>query len=92
MKTFLTKLAILLFFIVAAATGWAAFAMVFPASIFNVLLGVVAIFFITQALDLIDKLNKMGAYSPDDQKEPERPNRGPRHIDEEETPEETEVE
>lgn len=94
MKTFLTKLAILLFFIVAAITGWAAFAMVFPASIFNVLLGVVAIFFITQALDLIDKLNKMGTYSPDDHTEQERPNRGPRHrhIDEEETPEETEVE
>ena len=91
MKTFLTKLAILLFFIVAAVTGWAAFAMVFPASIFNVLLGVIAIFFFAQALDLVDKLNGMGAYSPD-KNGPEKITRDPKYENEEETPEETEVE
>lgn len=88
MKTFLTKLAVLLMLIVAVLTGWAAFAMSFAATIFNLLLGVVSIFFFTQALDLIDKLNKLGSYGP----ESEKPMRGPRHHDEEDTPEESEVE
>lgn len=87
MKTIATKIFILLLFILAGITGWAAFAMVFSAGLYNIVLGIVSIFFFVQALDLVDRLNKLGNYAPDDKKLPEEEFRRPtRHREEEDIP------
>lgn len=63
MNTFLTKLVMLIFFIVAVSAGWAAVTMVFQASLWNIILGVVSAFFLFRALELADRINKYGQYA-----------------------------
>lgn len=63
MNTFLTKFVMLIFFIVAVVAGWSAFTMVFQASLWNLVLGVVSAFFLFRALELADKINKYGQYA-----------------------------
>ena len=76
MNTFLTKIAMLVMFLLAVTCGWAALVMVFPVSLYNILLGIVAAFFLLRAFELADKINKLGPYSD----EPERPeNNMPHH-------------
>ena len=69
MNTFFTKLAMLVLFLLAVTCGWAALVMVFPVSIFNILLGILAAFFLLRAFELADKINKLGPYSDEDDQE-----------------------
>lgn len=66
MKTFLTKIAMLVLFLLAVTCGWAALVMVFPISLYNILLGILAAFFLLRAFELADKINKLGPYSNDE--------------------------
>lgn len=95
MNSFFTKLAMLVLFILSVTCAWAAVTMVFQASLFNILLGVLAAFFLLRAFELADKVNKLGPYSDNkDQKDkgPQQP--GPRRFgegspgEEEDTPDE----
>lgn len=63
MKTFLTKIAMLAMFLLAITCGWAAIIMVFSQPLFNLLLGVVAAFFLLRGFELADKINKFGPYA-----------------------------
>jgi len=63
MNTILTRLAMLAFFLLGITCGWAAFTMVFPASLFNILLGFFALYFILNGFDILDRLNKLGPYA-----------------------------
>ena len=65
MNTFFTKIAMLLFFLVAVTCAWAAVTMVFSVSLWNVLLGILAAFFLLRAFELADKINKFGPYAED---------------------------
>ena len=65
MNTFLTKLAMLVLFIMAVTCAWAALVMELPASLFNIILGILAAFFLLRAFELADKINKLGPYSDD---------------------------
>ncbi len=67
MNTFLTKLAMLGLFLLAVTCGWAALVMVFPISLVNILLGILAAFFLLRAFELADKINKLGPYSEDEE-------------------------
>lgn len=62
MNRILLKLAMLLMFILAGFSGWAALFMTFNAGVWNLILGILAIFFFFRALELVDKINKLGAY------------------------------
>jgi len=66
MNTFFTKLAMLIFFLLAVTCLWAAVSMVFPASLFNILVGVLGAFFLLRGFELADKVNKLGPYSEED--------------------------
>lgn len=79
MNSFFTKLAMLILFMLAVTTAWAAVSMTFPASLFNILLGILAAFFLFRALELVDKVNKYGQYyeDPNDKKQ-EPPQSRPR--------------
>lgn len=83
MNTFFTKLAMLVFFLLAVTCAWAAFFMVFPVSLYNVLLGILAAFFLLRGFELADKINSLGPYS-DEPKD----NNPPQHDKEDGTPEE----
>ena len=63
MNTFFTKLAMLVMFLLAVTCGWAALVMVFPVSLYNILLGILAAFFFFFSFELADKINKLGPYS-----------------------------
>jgi hypothetical protein len=63
MNTFLTKIAMLGLFLLAVTCAWAALVMVFPVSLVNILLGILAAFFLLRAFELADKINKLGPYS-----------------------------
>lgn len=63
MNTILSKLALLAFFLLGITCGWAAFTMVFPVSLFNILLGLLALYFIINGFDVLDRLNKLGPYA-----------------------------
>lgn len=63
MNTFLAKIAMLALFLLAVTCGWAALMMTFPISLFNILLGILAAFFLLRAFELADKINKLGPYS-----------------------------
>ena len=67
MNTFLTKIAMLVMFLLAVTCGWAALVMVFPVSLYNILLGILAAFFLLRAFELADKINKLGPYSEEDE-------------------------
>ena len=66
MNTFLTRLAMLVLFLLAVTCGWAALVIVFPVSLFNILLGILAVFFCLSASELADKINKLGPYSDEE--------------------------
>ena len=66
MNIFFSKLAMLVMFILAVVCGWAAWTMVFPASIYNIILGILAAFFLLRAFELADKVNKLGPYAEQD--------------------------
>jgi uncharacterized membrane protein len=63
MNTILTKLAMLVFFLLAVTCAWAALTVAFKVSLINILLGVVAAFFLLRAFELADKINKLGPYA-----------------------------
>lgn len=63
MNTFLTKIAMLGLFLLAVTCAWAALVMVFPVSLVNILLGILAAFFLLRAFELADKVNNLGPYS-----------------------------
>lgn len=92
MNSFFTKLAMLAMFILAVTCGWAAITMVFSASLYNLLLGILAAFFLLRAMELADKVNKLGPYAEhhdEENKGPQSP--GPRNNCEgkqDETPDE----
>lgn len=82
MNNFLTKIAMLVMFLLAVTSVWAALEMVFPVNLVNILLGVVGAFFLLRAFELADKVNKLGPYAdPEDKKttmQPGPPHHGPR--------------
>lgn len=78
MNTFLTKLAMLVLFLLAVTCGWSALVMVFPASLYNILLGILAAFFLLRAFELADKVNKLGPYSEEDDND--GPEKKPQHM------------
>jgi fatty acid desaturase len=86
MNSFLLKIAMLVMFLLAVTFGWAALVMVFPISLWNILLGIVAAFFLLRAFELADKINKLGPYAEEDVEEDTPPK--PKHS-ERETPEES---
>ena len=63
MNTFLARLAMLVLFLLAVTCGWAALMIVFPVTLFNILLGILAAFFCLSAFELVDKINKLGPYA-----------------------------
>jgi len=65
MNTFLTKLAMLVMFLLAVTCAWAAVTMVFSVSLWNILLVILAAFFLLRAFELADKVNKLGPYAED---------------------------
>ena len=77
MNTFFTKLAMLVLFLLAVTCGWAALVMVFPVSLFNILLGILAAFFLLRAFELADKINRLGPYSDEDAQEKNKPTNNP---------------
>ena len=85
MNSFLLKIAMLVMFLLAVTFGWAALVMVFPISLWNILLGIVAAFFLLRAFELADKINKLGPYAEEDVEEEDTPHK-PKHP---ETPEES---
>ena len=76
MNTFFTKIAMLLFFLLAVTCAWAAVTMVFSVSLWNVLLGILAAFFLLRAFELADKINKFGPYAEDKPEEMKDDGRG----------------
>ena len=58
MNTFLTKLAMLGLFLLAVTCGWAALVMVFPISLVNILLGILAAFFLLGTITIPGVKNK----------------------------------
>ena len=65
MNTFLTKLAMLLMFLLAVTCIWSAVTMVFSISLWNILLGILGAFFLLRGFELADKINKLGPYAED---------------------------
>ena len=63
MNTFLSKLAMLAMFIFSVTAGWAALTMTFSATLYNLLLGIISVFFFFRALELVDKLNHYGPHA-----------------------------
>lgn len=63
MSDILTKVAMLAMFLLAATCVWAAVTMVFSASLWNIILGVVGAWFLLRAFELADKVNKLGPYA-----------------------------
>lgn len=97
MNRILLKLAMLLMFLLFGFLGWAALFMVFNAGVWNLVLGILAIFFFFRALELVDKINKLGAYSEErnnkEQPMSEGPDKGSRFggVNPEEGPDITEL-
>ena len=87
MNTFLARLAMLVLFLLAVTCGWTALMIVFPVSLFNILLGILAAFFCISAFELVDKINKLGPYANEDNvpqennmpSNPDPTHNGPRH-------------
>lgn len=63
MSDIFTKVAMLAMFLLAATCVWAAVTMVFSASLWNIILGVVGAWFLLRAFELADKVNKLGPYA-----------------------------
>ena len=62
-NSILLKLAMLVLFLLAVTFTWSAITMVFDASLFNILLGIMGIFFLLRALEIADKINNLGPYA-----------------------------
>ena len=64
----------LVMFLLAVTCAWAAVSMVFQVSLINVLLGILAAFFLLRGVELADKINHLGPYAEqvkgDDKNEP----------------------
>lgn len=75
-NSIITKLAMLVMFLLAVTAGWAAITMVFPISLYNILLAILAAFFLLRAFELADKVNKLGPYAEEEEDDRKRP--GPR--------------
>ncbi len=88
MNTFLTKVAMLFLFLLAVTCAWSALTMVFPASLFNILLGILAAFFLLRAFELADKINKLGPYAEEEENDKPSHRERPKNneVEEEETP------
>ena len=69
MERILAKILMLLMFLLAVTCGWAGLTLSFPASLFNILLGILCLFFLFRGLELVDKINKLGPYFPENDKE-----------------------
>jgi len=67
MNSFIAKTAMLVLFLLAVTCAWAAVTMVFQVSLFNILLGILAAFFLLRAFELADKINKLGPYAEEDE-------------------------
>lgn len=80
MNSFLLKIAMLVMFLLSVTFGWAALVMVFPISLWNILMGIVAAFFLLRAFELADKINKLGPYAEEEEDDaphkPKHPERG----------------
>ena len=90
MESFFTKLAMLVLFLLAVTFGWAALTMVFKVSLVNIILGILATFFLLRALEIADKINKLGPYAEDEDSEPdnEEPRSGKEKSGDEHSPDE----
>ena len=67
MNSFIAKTAMLVLFLLAVTCAWAAVTMVFQVSLINILLGILAAFFLLRAFDVADKVNKLGPYAEEDE-------------------------
>ena len=63
MNKFVSKLVMLLMFILFVLAGWASITMSFQYIIWNILLAIVALFFLFRALERVDRINGLGTYS-----------------------------
>ena len=63
MNSILMKLALLTTVLIFITCGWFAFAVDFKIPLFNILLGIVALFFLFRSLELVDIINKLGPHS-----------------------------
>ena len=63
MNAFFTRLAMLVMFLLAVTCTWVAATVVFSISLWNILLVILAAFFLLRAFDLADKINKLGPYA-----------------------------
>ena len=62
-KSIITKLAMLGLFILAASFIWAAIYLTLSYTIWNIIIGLVGLFFLFRGLELADKVNKLGDYA-----------------------------
>ena len=63
---FLTKIAMLTMFILGVTFGWASITMQFSVSLYNILLGILSMFFLLRGFEFADKINMFGPYSEKD--------------------------
>ena len=63
MKKLALAFGALAMFLLAVTCVWAAVTMVFSASLWNIILGVVGAWFLLRAFELADKVNKLGPYA-----------------------------
>jgi len=83
MNTFLSKLAMLVLFLLAVTCAWAAVTMVFDVSLINILLGILAAFFLLRGVELADKINHLGPYAEEGDGDMNKPgNQEPQSGDE----------
>ena len=93
MNAFLNRLAMLVLFLLAFTCAWSAVSMVFEVSLFNILLGILAIFFLLRGLEIADKINNLGPYSETgegnntDKPDVQESSSGEKNSDEERLPE-----
>lgn len=73
MNGFLSKIAMLVMFLLAVSCIWAAITMVFHVGLFNILLAILGAFFLLRGFELADKVNKLGPYSEDNTPGPPQP-------------------
>ena len=60
---FLTKILMLTMFILGVSFGWASMSMQFVYSLYNIILGILSVFFLLRGFELADKINGLGQYT-----------------------------
>ena len=65
------RLVMLLLFILGVVSGWAALTFVFNVTLWNIILGVLSLFFILRGLEFADIINKFGIYAEPEKKQDE---------------------